>query len=793
MTTHPQVERFQATVPFPLDPFQILAMEALETERGTLVSAPTSSGKTLIAEYAVWKALTEQVSGTAVIYTTPLKALSNQKYRELCDRYGDVNVGLVTGEHAVNEYAPVLVMTTEILRNIVYDEPERLSGVRDVILDEIHFINEYPRGTVWEEIIIGLPPGARIVGLSATVSNIDEMAAWMSSLRGNIEVIRHDVRPVDLVLWMAVGNHLYSMFDDLGAPHPTLLRRLNRSPEERDPGHHPRRWQEENDLLTLVPTLHREGLTPAMYFIFSRRGCREALATCEASALRLTTEEESRLIAEHYRNHVGRLSTEEQVLFEDTISQDVVMRGLAMHHAGMLPSAKELIELLFQQGLIKVVFATETLSLGLNMPARSCIISSFTKYDGIGFHSLTSTDVTQLLGRAGRRGIDIIGHGVILHDRDVLPEVIFEAASGSDMEILSKFTPTYAMVLNLLKRHDYARAVSIMEQSFGHYQALQRMDSWSTTAEGLAEELAAIQLVRFAHPHRSCSQKTIRSYLRHEEQLHDLLSDKRVFTKDHWRPQGKRNRSGFVATKISEYRRLIAQSRKEIAKSPCHHCPYFEDHRDHIHQVDTIQYRLANEEEQLRAAQHRFRTEFDALRAVLHALGFLEDDSLTALGTRAASLFGDRSLLIAMAIEHHLFDELTPEECATAISLLVSEDRSPDRGYRSPRMPSSALHRVSTQMTRMLRAIEGAESLYDIPRGRPIALDYVHAVYAWATDVPLDAIHLPEGADIGDLIRLVKNSYAMLRQIEHATRSTPFGAKASAARASLERDVIVRL
>jgi ATP-dependent RNA helicase HelY len=348
---------FSAHVGLTLDPFQLEAIEKLERSRGVLVSAPTSSGKTLIAEYAIWRCLAappslrrDAGSPHRVIYTTPLKALSNQKFRDLGERYGEQNVGLVTGEHTVNESAPVVVMTTEILRNILYDEPERVDTVGDVVLDEVHYIDDYPRGTVWEEVIIEAPRHIRITGLSATISNVDEVAAWMSGLRGGVEVVTQTERPVALELWLCLDNQLWPLFDERGQ----VARRTLEQAQNLSAGDLRLRYARrapENDLFQVIERLRTGGMLPAIYFIFSRRGCREALSRCAVHGLDLTDPAEKLAVdTEMARRIQGIADDDERRVFVDAVDTRLLRRGIAMHHAGMLPYAKETVETLFSAG-----------------------------------------------------------------------------------------------------------------------------------------------------------------------------------------------------------------------------------------------------------------------------------------------------------------------------------------------------------------------------------------------------------------------------------------------------------
>ncbi|HEX2647862.1 MAG TPA: DEAD/DEAH box helicase, partial [Candidatus Dormibacteraeota bacterium] len=408
------VDDFEATLPFRLDGFQREAIEKLDRGRGgVLVSAPTSSGKTVVAEYAIFHA---QKEGAKVIYTTPLKALSNQKYHDFVRAYGEQAVGLVTGENTINDEAPVVVMTTEILRNLIYEDPARLDLVRYVVLDEVHYIDDFPRGSVWEEIVIQAPRTIKLVGLSATIGNYREIADWMAENRGGMETVFHDVRPVELKMWLAVHNRFNPLFKDDGGIDQ---RTWSRAAQEQEASHRVGGYRglPSNDLLHAIEQLRAHDMLPAIYFIFSRRGCREALQRTSYHELDLTTAAEKEAIdlvaAERLE---GLKDRDEEALFRRMVDARLLRRGLAEHHAGLLPYHKEMVEELFQRGLIKVVFATETLSLGINMPARAVVVSSFTKFDGVNFSTLTTGELTQLMGRAGRRGIDVIGHGVILKE-----------------------------------------------------------------------------------------------------------------------------------------------------------------------------------------------------------------------------------------------------------------------------------------------------------------------------------------------------------------------------------------
>jgi ATP-dependent RNA helicase HelY len=802
-SAHELITAYEATLPFTLDEFQREAIAKLERSRGVLVSAPTSSGKTVVAEYAIWRRLNapehlRRTDASAdVIYTTPLKALSNQKFRDLGERYGEQRIGLVTGEHTVNDGAPVVIMTTEILRNVLYDEPQRVDRVGDVVLDEVHYIDDHPRGTVWEEVIIEAPRHIRLIGLSATISNVDEVAAWMSGLRGTIETVTRTERPVALEMWLAIDNALHPLFDAHGnAARRTL--ELAQSDTLHDPRSRYARRAPENDLLRVVDNLRGRSMLPAIYFIFSRRGCREALARCDIHGVDLTSPEEKRAIDEALSLRLDALvDADERRVVLQALDRGLLRRGLAMHHAGMLPYAKETVERLFQSGLIKVVFATETLSLGLNMPARSCVISSFTKFDGTGFFPLTSGELTQLMGRAGRRGIDTVGHGVVLKESDVDVRDIYDAALSGEFSVDSKFAPTYTMVLNLLRTRSAEAAEQLLEKSFGQYQTLARSENWAHRRANLEARLHDLRQQRFRHPRVPCTERTLTQFLKGTEQLHTTQTALRRSRRDHWRDSRRGRYGGRGADPGQRYEAMRREAKTVQARldsSPCHRCPYFGDHRAHREEVVDVEATLSGAEAELGSARHRYRREFRAYRAVLRAAGFLDGDRVTKHGLLAASLYGESALLVADAIAAGSFADLQPEELAASLVMLVAEDRGRDRPQPSRRhFPTPRVeqqHRVLRLALRRLSALEREHGLETL---RELSIDYVVPAYRWASGDPLAEIEAPAGGDVGDVVKAMKNLYSLLRQMEQALRGNPLFPLVSTTRQQVERDLIRRV
>ncbi|MBG0567410.1 DEAD/DEAH box helicase [Actinoplanes aureus] len=478
----PALEDFMLDVGFDLDDFQREACEVVERGNGVLVCAPTGAGKTVVGEFAVHLAL--RSGERKCFYTTPIKALSNQKYHDLVRRYGADKVGLLTGDNAINGDAPVVVMTTEVLRNMLYSGSDQLRGLAYVVMDEVHYLADRFRGAVWEEVIIHLPSSVTLVSLSATVSNYEEFADWLVTVRGETEVVVSEHRPVPLWQHMLVGRRMFDLFHDADAArkhdvHPELLR-YSREMERRleftdraagrGGGGRGRRWTPP-PRAEVVDRLERAGLLPAILFIFSRAGCDAAVQQCLAAGLRLTDPEERAEIRRIVTAKVASIPAEDLSVLGYWEWLDGLERGVAAHHAGMLPAFKEAVEECFVQGLVKAVFATETLALGINMPARCVVLERLVKYNGEAHVDLTPGEYTQLTGRAGRRGIDVEGHAVVLWSPDVDPRHVAGLASTRTYPLRSSFRPSYNMAVNLVGTVGADKSRELLESSFAQFQA----------------------------------------------------------------------------------------------------------------------------------------------------------------------------------------------------------------------------------------------------------------------------------------------------------------------------------
>jgi ATP-dependent RNA helicase HelY len=499
-TAHPTLADFTAELGFSLDPFQVEACEALEQGSGVLVCAPTGAGKTVVGEFAVHKALQE---GRKAFYTTPIKALSNQKYNDLCDRYGQAKVGLLTGDNAINGDAPVVVMTTEVLRNMLYVDSPALTDLGYVVMDEVHYLADRFRGAVWEEVIIHLPEHVRLVSLSATVSNAEEFADWLVTVRGDTRVVVSEVRPIPLWQHMLVGGRVFDLFALRPAAHaaeweqtprglstrergravvdPELVRYVHEQERRHDSwsgggggarggfSHKPRyRPPSRPDV---IERLDRAGLLPAITFVFSRNGCDAAVHQCLGSGMRLTDEVERAAIAEVIDRRTGSLPEEDLHVLGFWEWREGLLAGFAAHHAGLVPVFKETVEECFVRGLVKAVFATETLALGINMPARTVVLERLVKWNGEAHVDVTPGEYTQLTGRAGRRGIDIEGHAVVVWAPGVDPAVVAGLASTRTYPLRSSFRPSYNMAVNLVGAFGRDRARELLASSFAQFQA----------------------------------------------------------------------------------------------------------------------------------------------------------------------------------------------------------------------------------------------------------------------------------------------------------------------------------
>ncbi|EEH63360.1 DEAD/DEAH box helicase [Gleimia coleocanis DSM 15436] len=492
---------FAAELDFFLDDFQMQGMESVENGHNVLVAAPTGAGKTMVGEFALHMALS---CGQRAFYTTPIKALSNQKYRELCEKYGDEQVGLLTGDVAINGDAPLIVMTTEVARNMIYQGRD-LTDLRAIVLDEVHYLADRFRGPVWEEVIIHAPQHVQIVALSATVSNAEEFGNWIDSVRSGCDIIVSEKRPVPLYQHMMVGRDIIDLYaeDETKFINPQLRtaiskqrgitsrnfrqneRHLAGGRRMRDTQKRPRKTTRPE----VVISLDRARLLPAIYFIFSRSACEDAVEQIIGAGITLTSEKERKQIRKIVDEALYALQGEDLSVLRINTWQMALEAGVAAHHAGLLPFMKEVVEKLFTLGLVKVVFATETLALGINMPARTVVLEALRKWNGIAKVPLSAGEYTQLTGRAGRRGIDVEGHALVVWQDDHEPELVASLASKRTYPLVSAFRPTYNMVANLASTGDLASAREVMDECFAQFQADRKVVGLAVDAKRAQQQM----------------------------------------------------------------------------------------------------------------------------------------------------------------------------------------------------------------------------------------------------------------------------------------------------------------
>ena len=497
-----ELAAFAGVYEFDLDPFQVRACQGLEAGRGVLVAAPTGSGKTVVGEFAIHLALTQR---RKCFYTTPIKALSNQKYRDLVDRHGEGRIGLLTGDTSINGDASVVVMTTEVLRNMLYAGSSAIADLGYVVMDEVHYLADRFRGAVWEEVIIHLPASVTVVALSATVSNAEEFGDWLAEVRGDTDVIVEEHRPVPLWQHVIAGSRMLDLFadDEQHVVNPQLVR-MAKEDAQTERVRRGRGYRRGRSALTplrseVIEGLDQAGLLPAIAFIFSRAGCDDAVRQCLAAGLRLTSPQERTAIRSWVLGATRSISDEDLIALDFPEWMEGLERGIASHHAGLLPLFKEVVEGLFQQGLLKVVFATETLALGINMPARSVVLEKLVKWNGESHVELTPGEYTQLTGRAGRRGIDVEGHGVVVWHPGLDPSALAGLASTRTYPLRSSFKPSYNMAVNLVSQMGRHRAREVLETSFAQYQADRSVVGLATSIRKLQEAATGYQEAMACH------------------------------------------------------------------------------------------------------------------------------------------------------------------------------------------------------------------------------------------------------------------------------------------------------
>ncbi|MCU1480804.1 MAG: helicase [Subtercola sp.] len=766
----PVVDEFRQGLKFDLDPFQIEACKLLEAGNSVLVAAPTGAGKTIVAEFAVYMAMKQR--SAKVFYTAPIKALSNQKFQEFVAEYGPDDVGLLTGDTNINPTARIVVMTTEVLRNMLYAGSDLLTNLAFVVMDEVHYLADRFRGAVWEEVIIHLPESVRMVSLSATVSNAEEFGDWLQAVRGHTEVIVSEDRPVPLDQHMLVRHKLLDLFDGTGQAttsrvNPELMRiarsagapvSRNRNDNRGRNGKSRYRPQVSEsarmDRAEITDLLDEHNLLPAIFFIFSRNGCDQAVKQVLRAGVRLTTAEERDEIRYIVDERCRTLLDEDLAVLGYWEWLEGLERGVAAHHAGLLPAFKEVVEELFQKKLVRVVFATETLALGINMPARTVVLESLEKYNGEGRVPITPGEYTQLTGRAGRRGIDVEGHSVIQWRDGVDPQAVASLASRRTYPLNSSFKPTYNMAVNLIDRFGRVRTRESLELSFAQFQADRAVVDLARKVRQQEETLEGYKKAM------TCHLGDFAEYAALRRELSDV----------------ERSGAGRADTQTRAERdsrqKKVTELRRRMKAHPVSNCP---DREQHARWAERW-YRLKRETDHL-SAQINTRTGaiakvFDRITEVLLQLEYLHADSageltLTDTGKNLKRIYGERDLLVAECIRRGVWANLDPAGLAAMACSLVYEPRRDESEIPERFLPRGPFRGALEKTNELWHDLQELETKHRLPGSSPISVGLAKPMNEWARGASLDTVLFDADLAAGDFVRWTKQTIDLLDQLQN--------------------------
>ncbi len=779
--SHPVVEDFRTSRDFDLDPFQIEACQRVEEGQSVLVAAPTGAGKTIVAEFAIHLAMSDPASTAKVFFTTPMKALSNQKYNELVERWGSDDVGLLTGDTNINGNARLVVMTTEVLRNMLYADSAALNDLSFVIMDEVHYLADRFRGAVWEEVIIHLPEAVRLICLSATVSNAEEFADWLEAVRGGVSLVLSEERPVPLDQHVIVASKFVDLFDSSGqaATHrvnPELTRLTQTAMRQPHARGQQSRYKSGSyrgrqgrvaapsaplksrlDRPDVIDMLGERQLLPAIFFIFSRAGCDQAVRQCVQAGVRLTDAAEREEIREIVDERCRTLLDEDLGVLGYWKWLEGLERGVAAHHAGLLPAFKEVVEELFQRKLVKAVFATETLALGINMPARSVVLEKLEKFNGEARVPLTAGEYTQLTGRAGRRGIDVEGHAVVQWTGQHDPQSIANLASRRTYPLNSSFRPTYNMAVNLVYQFGRSRTREILESSFAQFQADRAVVDLARKVRQQEESLTGFEKPMQCHLGDFAEYSAIRRALTEKERAAVRANDSRA----------ARDR------RANDLNRL----RKDLRAHNCHACPDREDHARWGERWWRLRRDTDSLVKQINERTGAVARTFDRVCEVLLELGYLRNTvngtlERTNEGRTLARIYGDRDLLVAEAIRRGLWDELDAPGLAALVCAIVFEPRRDEGDINERRLPRGAFLPAFDATGNLWSELDDIEQRVKLPSTTPLAAGLSRAMYRWAQGASLDDVLFDADMPAGDFVRWTKQTIDLLDQVSNVAGPT---------------------
>ena len=802
---------------FDLDRFQQDAIAAVDAGRSVLVAAPTSSGKTVVAEHAVHKTL---VAGKRAFYTAPIKALSNQKFRDLGELFGHEHVGLMTGDQVVAPEAPIVVMTTEVLRNMLYAKSDAVVDLAWVVLDEVHYLEDPYRGAVWEEVLLHLAPSVGIVALSATVSNATELGEWIEAVRGPTEVIVETRRPVRLRSHYLVAErgrrgaerrvHRSALLTKDGKPNLQGRRFDQEGRESRGQkrgGAKGGSWMPPRRS-EVVANLAGDGLLPAIHFIFSRAGCDEARDSVVRDGLVLNDEQESVAVDNWITERLATIEKADREALGVEGWAAALRRGIASHHAGLVPVFKEVTEELFIAGLVKLVYATETLALGVNLPAKSVVIDRLTKFTGQTHEVLTAGQFTQLTGRAGRRGLDVEGHAFVCWSPFVPFDRVAGLAGSREFVLRSAFMPTYNMVANMVANRSRAEAMDLLARSFAQFQADRQTTIRFRRNAEKHEEAAGLRLRLEGLPDKPSAQRGARevsvAVLRPGDvvvpdaglvQVVLSVANRgggriRVRTLDQEGTIGMLGGdegvgppnligqldlpSPFVPSD-PEFCRMAQARLGDFASSsmPADHRPDRPDGRGRppVDSADTAKYRrrLARIERDLSREAARpanlerdLTARFDAALSVLEARNMVKAWSLTDRGFVLTRIHNEADLLVAEVLHAGLLGGLGAPMVAAVVSCLTYRKRGPGEPSRIQLGGEFPDH--FQKIARLAEKIASDERAASLNPKDPPDPGFAHYIHAWASGAELAEV-LDEDLVAGEFVRNIRLVADLLRQV----------------------------
>lgn len=729
--------------PFELDDFQKEACEIIDNGESVVVCAPTGAGKTVIAQHAINNALKQ---GCRIFYTTPLKALSNQKFYDFCEQYGSDKVGLLTGDTSINRTAQIVIMTTEVFRNMLYGTnfgavADNLKDVRYVVLDEVHYMNDEQRGTVWEESIIYCPTNIQIIALSATVANCDELTNWINTVHSKTKLVNTDFRPVPLRFFYFDSSQPYKLL-----PLLTPDGKLNNKIKPEKP-----QWARGKDkrkktyVKQIIQNLADNDMLPAIYFTFSRKKCDEQMEKC--SGLGLNTRKEQ----EEIKAFIEEFIAENPHLYGNK-HIEYLIQGVASHHAGLLPAWKNLVEKLFQKGLIKVVFATETLAAGINMPARSTVISSTSKRTDSGHRMLTANEFLQMSGRAGRRGMDEVGYVTVVGTPFQTPEEVAELVLSDSNPLESKFSPSYSMVLNLLQRFNLEESKELILKSFGYYSSDYRLKPILFQLEQYDKEIEERSFI--------CPNKLSDDKMLEYDKLRFLYVQNRQTYKKIVKQEKSKHRP--LSPEVVEFGKRNKEELHKLQTFACDTCKLYKKHSKNLEVLKRIDSKKKKLLKEIEKQKDIYWNKFIAHRAVLKEYGYIQNDYPTEKGKTTSQIRSENELYLAEIIFSGVLENLTPSQLAGVICALTTEELR----IEIPYIPfSEPVRKTLNQIRNIKRKLEKVQSKYDIEAPLYINPYFSSLIELWVEGAEWETVSEQIEIGEGDIVRAFKRVVDVLRQL----------------------------